>query len=148
MVLVVGAFSNLDIYPDLYFDCFNRLLGVEMNITKEMIQAFANSLYGIKGPQMVIEIGPEIEAALKAAIGEPENYWLAINDAPKDGMTVDLWNSITEERRADARFINGKWRVWGQDGFDNMGWVAAEHQDGFTHFMHLPSSPPSSEIAQ
>lgn len=39
-----------------------------MNITKEMIEAFAKSFYGIKGPQMVIEIGPEIEAALKAAL--------------------------------------------------------------------------------
>lgn len=69
MVLVVGSVSNLDIDPYLHSGRCIRCLGVKMNITKEMIQAFAKSFYGIKGAQMVIEIGPEIEAALKAAIG-------------------------------------------------------------------------------
>ena len=93
------------------------------------------------------KLGQKTQWIAEAFMAERERHqWQPIKDAPRDGMTVDLWNSTTEERRADARFINGKWRVWGQDGFENMGWVAAEHQDGFTHFMHIPVAPHSSGV--
>lgn len=75
------------------------------------------------------------------------DQWQPMGTAPRNGQVVDLWNATVQERAANAKFKDGKWKVWWLTGFGGMGWVNAEYQNGFTHWMPLSSPPRAKEDA-
>lgn len=64
--------------------------------------------------------------------------WLPIETAPKDGTTIDLWTKYLQ-RVADAKWMNGRWVVWGTNGFESPDWEAVFPEP--THWMPLPNPP-------
>lgn len=66
--------------------------------------------------------------------------WRPIEDCPKDGTSVDLWNSSSEKRLTDCRWDgNNRWIRLKENAFGVMAWCVVKGK--ITHFMPRPQPP-------
>ena len=63
--------------------------------------------------------------------------WRPIEDAPRDGTLIDLWEDDTKERLPDCMWCRGTWR---QFQHPDEEWVDVMYGT-ITHFMPLPQPP-------
>lgn len=63
--------------------------------------------------------------------------WRPIEEAPKDGTLIDLWESNTKERLPDCMWGKGVWRQFQSQEEE---WVDVMYGT-ITHFMHKPHPP-------
>ena len=63
--------------------------------------------------------------------------WRPIDEAPKDGTLIDLWEADAEERLPDRMWGRGAWRQFQSQEEE---WVDVMYGT-ITHFMPLPAPP-------
>lgn len=69
--------------------------------------------------------------------------WRPIEEAPKNGTYIDLWDSSVKKRLTDCRWDgNNRWVRWDENAFGVMAWCVVKGK--ITHFMAIPQ-PPGKE---
>lgn len=63
--------------------------------------------------------------------------WRPIEETPKDGTLIDLWESNTKERLPDCMWCKGVWRQFQNQEEE---WVDVMYGE-ITHFMPIPKPP-------
>ena len=66
--------------------------------------------------------------------------WRPIEECPKNGTYIDLWDSSAKKRLTDCRWDgNNRWIRWDENAFGVMAWCVVKGK--ITHFMPLPQPP-------
>ena len=65
--------------------------------------------------------------------------WRPIDEAPRTGEEVDLWDDFAQSRITDCKWRKNAWHRWEPNAFETMDWCRVHGK--LTHFMRKPQPP-------
>ena len=65
--------------------------------------------------------------------------WRPIEEAPRTGEEVDLWDDFAQDRITDCKWMKNAWHRWEPNAFETMDWCRVHGK--LTHFMRKPQPP-------
>lgn len=65
--------------------------------------------------------------------------WRPIEEAPRTGEAVDLWDDFAHDRITDCKWMKNAWYRWEPNAFETMDWCRVHGK--LSHFMCKPQPP-------